>query len=86
MEYREVEQALLEGDFERFIKALSQIPASEVPEVKLRPKIGTISETKEDPSIYLGLLGRGVPPKQALQACKEFESLDAALLFLSRNK
>ena len=76
----------MEGNFEKFSKLISQMSPSEIAEIKLRPRLGNISEVKEDPAIYLSLLAKGCSPKTALQASKEHETLDAALSALGINK
>ena len=86
MDISELEQAISEANFEKFCEIIRKAPLGEFPEIKIMPRLGRVSETDEDASIYLTLREMNYSPKTSLQACKQFKRVDLALDYLKNRQ
>ena len=84
MDIVELEQAVCEGNFEKFVKLLQKIPIGEFPELQIMPKLGKVSEGEEDASIFVALRELNYSPRTSLKACKDFKDLTSALQSLQK--
>ena len=77
--YKKLEMAIEQGHFDLFCEVLKSLPPNQYPEIKLRPKLGLITRSQENPHIYSNLLNLGCNPAQALDLSKRHLNLEDAL-------
>lgn len=79
MDIVELEQAVCEGNFEKFVELLQKVPVREFPELQIVPKLGKVSDSEEDASIFVALRELNYSPRTSLKACKAYKDLTSAL-------
>ena len=85
MDLTEFQNAINEGNFEKFKNLLKDVPIGEYPEIKIMPKFGSVTDSEENVEIFLGLKELGYDTIQALEASKKYSTIGEAVCALKNS-